>query len=122
MGLRQAFESFLDDLSQAVLIGQGKIEILDQASQFGRHLNRGCSDHQGAAVGRELLPDITQAAYYHGTIHVAVKILQDEHRLDSHGFQVGQHLHRILCVVDSRLAGFRGIGIGSVPASVYAHL
>src|SRR5208283_4208388 len=46
---------FADDFAQAVFVGQGQVEELHEAGQFGGHFDGGSGEDQSPSVGGEFL-------------------------------------------------------------------
>ena len=89
----------MNHLVQTLAIWQREIEILDQSCELRWHPYFWSSDDHRAPVGGKLLAYIPQPADNHGIIHMTVKILEDEHRLDRHRLHICQRLHGLARVV-----------------------
>ena len=103
--LRQSCIGVVDDLGQAVTIGEWEIEVLDQRGEFGRHGELGRRDDDRTAIGGELLAYVAETADDDGVVHVAVKIFQDDYGFDCHRLHVGEGLHGFARVVNSGACG-----------------
>ena len=111
VSLRQPRKHIVNDFAQPVTIGQWKIEVLHQRSQFRRHHDLRRGKNHSPPVSGKFLPYIPQSPHYDRIVHVTVKILQYENGFEGHRLHVGQRLHRFARVVDRAAARHRAVGI-----------
>ncbi len=88
MSLRNADQSFVDELPQSLPVRQRQLEEFHQPAQLRRNLNLGRGQDNGLPVRGKSLTYIAEPANHDRIVHMTMQIFENEGRLHRDPFQV----------------------------------